>query len=86
LSDVAIVYKSESFYGETMKIDVAVCDFVKYGCDLVYRVSEKETGREVAIAKTGIVFMHYVERKVAPVPEKFKKLFEEQTYSLEVQS
>ena len=85
LSDVAIVYKSESFYGETMKIDVAICDFVKYGCDLVYRLSEKESGREVAIAKTGIVFMNYAERKVAPVPGKFKKLFKEQGYSLEIQ-
>jgi acyl-CoA thioesterase FadM len=86
LSDVAIVYKSESFYGERMTVEIAVCDFTKYGCDLVYRLSEKETGREVAIAKTGIVFMNYAERKVAPVPEKFKKLFEPQGYSLEIQA
>ncbi|MFI5323111.1 MAG: acyl-CoA thioesterase [Thermodesulfobacteriota bacterium] len=85
LSDVAIVYKSESFYGETMVVEVAVSDFVKYGCDLVYRLREKETGREVALAKTGIVFMNYAERKVATVPEKFKKLFKPQGYSLEIQ-
>ncbi len=85
LSDVAIVYKSESFYGETMKIDVAVCDFVKYGCDLVYRLTEKDMGREVAIVKTGIVFMDYAERKVAPVPGKFKQLFTGQSYSIEIQ-
>ena len=85
LSDVAIVYKSESFYGETMAVEIAVCDFTKYGCDLVYRLSEKETGRLVAIAKTGIVFMNYAERKVAPVPEKFKNLFKPQGYSLEIQ-
>ncbi len=85
LSDVAIVYKSESFYGETMAVEIAVCDFTKYGCDLVYRLSEKETGRLVAIAKTGIVFMNYAERKVAPVPKKFKRLFRPQGYSLEIQ-
>ncbi len=85
LSDVAIVYKSESFYGETMIVEVAVCDFVKYGCDLVYRLREKETGREVALAKTGIVFMDYAERKVVPIPGKFKALFKEQGYFLEIQ-
>jgi acyl-CoA thioesterase FadM len=85
LSDVAIVYKSESFYGETMAVEIAVCDFTKYGCDLVYRLSEKETGRLVAVAKTGIVFMNYAERKVAPVPRKFKKLFRPRKYSLVIQ-
>jgi 4-hydroxybenzoyl-CoA thioesterase len=62
-----------------------VCDFVKYGCDLVYRLSEKASGRVVAIAKTGIVFMNYAERKVVQVPGKFKKLFRPRKYSLTVQ-
>jgi len=75
IADVVIVYKSEAFYGETMKIEVATSDFSKYGCDFVYRITEKETGREVARAKTGIVFFDYKERKVAPVPEKFKEIF-----------
>lgn len=86
LSDVAIVYKSESFYGETLIVEIAVCDFTKYGCDLVYRLREKETDREVALLKTGIVFMSYEDRKVAPVPEKFKNLFEPQYYSIEIHS
>ncbi|MCC6713375.1 MAG: thioesterase family protein [Candidatus Dadabacteria bacterium] len=86
LSDVAIVYKSEGFYGDVIVIDIAVCDFTKYGCDLVYRVGNKETGKEVATAKTGIVFMSYAERAVAPVPEKFKSLFEPNEYPFEIQS
>jgi len=75
ISDVAIVYKSEAFYGETLKIEVATSDFSKYGCDFIYKITEKETGREIARAKTGIVFFDYENRKVAPVPEKFKALF-----------
>ena len=85
LSDVAIVYRSEGFYGDVVVIDIAVCDFTKYGCDLVYRVSNKETGKEIATAKTGIVFMNYAERAVAPVPEKFKSLFEPEDYFIEIQ-
>ena len=75
ISDVVIVYRSEAFYGETMKIEVATCDFTKYGCDFVYKITEKETGREVARVKTGIVFFDYNVKKVAHVPEKFKAIF-----------
>jgi acyl-CoA thioesterase FadM len=75
VSDLAVVYRSEAFYGETVKIYIAVCDFNKYGCDLVYRITDKETQREIARAKTGIVFFDYATKKVVNVPEKFKSLF-----------
>ncbi|GIW48484.1 MAG: thioesterase [Deltaproteobacteria bacterium] len=75
VSDLVVIYRSEAFYGETVKIDIAVCDFNKYGCDLVYRITDKETQREIARAKTGIVFFDYATKKVVNVPEKFKSLF-----------
>ncbi|MEE8045157.1 MAG: thioesterase family protein [Thermodesulfobacteriota bacterium] len=86
LSDVAIYYKSEGFYGDSIVIDIAVCDYLKYGCDLVYRLTEKKTGTVVALLKTGIVFIYYEKREVAPVPKEFKKLFRERKYSIEIQS
>lgn len=85
LSDVAIQYKSEGFYGHTVVVEIAVCDYVKYGCDLVYKLSNSETGEDIAYAKTGIVFMHYEKREVTPVPEKFKELFPSADYLIEVQ-
>ncbi len=75
IADAAIVYKSEAFYGETVNIQVAVSHFSKYGCDFVYRITDKQTGREIARAKTGIVFFDYNERKLTFVPEKFKAIF-----------
>ncbi len=75
VSDVAIVYRSEAFYGEILKIEIAICDFNKYGCDLIYKITEKETGREIARAKTGIVFFNYENRKVSLIPDKFKAIF-----------
>ncbi|MCZ6685819.1 MAG: thioesterase family protein [Candidatus Dadabacteria bacterium] len=86
LSDVAIYYKSEGFYGDSIVVDIAVCDYLKYGCDLVYRLTEKKTGTVVALLKTGIVFIYYEKREVAPVPKEFKKLFRERKYSIEIQS
>lgn len=75
ISDAAIVYKSEAFYGEIMIIEIAISEFNKYGFDLIYRISEKKSKREVARVKTGMVFFDYKKRKIASVPPKFKKLF-----------
>ena len=72
LSDTAIVYKAEGFYGDSIQIDVAVSDFSKYGCDLYYLLSNHASAVEVAHAKTGIVFFDYQARKVNPVPETFR--------------
>jgi len=70
VSDVAIVYKSESFLGDTLQFEIAVGDLNKYGFDLFYRVTNKATGKEVAHGKTGIVCFDYSKRKIASIPEK----------------
>lgn len=75
ISDAIIVYKSEAFWGEVVKIEMAISEFNKYGFDLIYRITEKKTQREIARVKTGMVFFDYKKRKVARVPSKFKKLF-----------
>ena len=75
MSDAAIVYKAEAFHGDTLVIEVAVAEAGRSGCDLYYRVTDKKTGREVAHAKTGIVFFDYAARRIARTPEKFSVLF-----------
>lgn len=78
MTDSAIVYKAEGFHGETVKIDVAIADFNKYGCDFYYLLSNKQTAVEIAHAKTGVVFFDYDERKVVSVPDNFKMKFVKQ--------
>jgi acyl-CoA thioester hydrolase len=73
--DTVIIYKSESFHGDLLTFEVGVGDMSKVGCDFYFRVKNKHTGKEVAHAKTGIVFFDYDARKVMNVPEEFKKLF-----------
>ena len=75
ISDLAIVYKSEAFYGEVLDIEVGVTDFSKYGCDFIYKISESKDSREIARAKTGMVFFDYSKRKATSVPAKFKSIF-----------
>jgi 4-hydroxybenzoyl-CoA thioesterase len=50
-----------------------VDDFNKYGCDIFYKVIQKNGGKEVARAKTGIVFFDYNRQKMVPVPAEFFK-------------
>lgn len=73
VTDAAVVYKSESFFGDELAIKIAVDDFNKYGFDMYYEITNAQTGREVARAKTGIICMNYNARKIAHIPEAFKK-------------
>jgi|TARA_B110000211_G_scaffold68114_1_gene78643 acyl-CoA thioesterase FadM len=74
VTDLMVEFKSESFVGENLKFEVGVNDFNKYGCDFIYRVSCADEGRLVTLAKTGIVFFDYDERKIARIPKKFTDL------------
>jgi len=71
VGDMMAQYKSEGFYGETIQIDMVPADFNKYGFDLVFRLSEKSSGREVARGKSGVVFVSGHPKKVTPVPAGF---------------
>jgi acyl-CoA thioesterase FadM len=71
MADVAISYKGEGFYGDTLYIKMAFDELNKYGFDITYHVLNQE-GREVARAKTGMLCFNYRERKLMPLPEEVK--------------
>jgi len=72
MSDAAVVFKAEVFYGQTLRAEVSVTDASRSTCDLVYRLTDVESGKEVARAKTGIVFFDYDRRKPVAIPEEFR--------------
>lgn len=74
VADIVAQYKSEGYHGETMRVEMVPMDFNKYGFDLVFRMTEKEQGREVSRGKIGIVFINKSDRRVALMPEAFTKL------------
>ena len=76
LTDAVIVYKSQGFHGDVLTIRVAVAEFNKYGCDFFYKIDRQDNGREIARAKTGIVFFDYATQKIVPVPEVFTDTFQ----------
>ena len=71
VGDIVAQYKSEGFHGETLRVEMLPAEFNKYGFDLQFRMSEKETGREVALGKIGIVFVTPHDRKVSLIPPVF---------------
>jgi acyl-CoA thioester hydrolase len=75
LTDAVILYKSQGFHGDLLSILAAVDDFNKYGCDFFFKVIQKNSGKEVARAKTGIVFFDYNRQKMVPVPSAFLDAF-----------
>ena len=68
VGDIVAQYKSEGFHGEVMCIRMTPADFNRYGFDLVFSVTEKSQGREVARGKTGIAFVSKTSRSVVPIP------------------
>jgi acyl-CoA thioester hydrolase len=71
MTDAVVVYSSEGHYGDVVTIEVGVSDFQMTSCDFVFRLINKATEKEIARAKTGIVFVNAQTRKISPLPEAF---------------
>ncbi|UYZ58101.1 thioesterase family protein [Hymenobacter latericus] len=68
MSDLAVEYKGEGFYGDVLRVQMAATDLHKYGFDVVYHIQTTE-GRDIARAKTGMLCFDYNTRKLALLPE-----------------
>ena len=71
-SDAAIQYKSEGFYGDVIRVEIAVGEFSRVGFGILYHLTKVADGATLAIAKTGIVCFDYKQKKMVGVPESFK--------------
>lgn len=67
--DSVIIYKAQAFAGDVLKIEVTAGEFSRLGFDLFYRITLKQTGAEVALAKTGLASFDYAAQKRVSPPE-----------------
>ncbi len=51
LADLAVTYRAQVFYGQTLRIDIAIGEAGARSCDLVYRVTDRDAGTLVALAR-----------------------------------
>jgi acyl-CoA thioester hydrolase len=68
ITDAAIEYKAESFLGDYLRIQIFIGEISKYGFEMSYKITNKNTEKEIARGKTGIVCFDYEKRKVASIP------------------
>lgn len=71
--DSVVIYKAQAFAGDILRIEVAAGDFNRLGCDIFYRITKKEGGAEIVLAKTGIAVFDYANQKRVSPPEAFVK-------------
>ena len=68
VTDLAIDYRSESFAGDRLIIDVGVDDFNRYGFDIVLQVTNSALETVVCQAKIGVVFFDFDKHQITEVP------------------
>jgi acyl-CoA thioester hydrolase len=74
VTDLAIDYRSESFAGDRIILDVGVSSFNRYGFDIGIQVANSALESVVCLAKIGVVFFDFDKHQISPVPNAFKSL------------
>ncbi len=76
MSTLCINFKSESFYGDCITINLFVGDISSAGFELYYQLKtvRNETEVELAVAKTEMVCYNYTTKKVESIPTSFTKI------------
>lgn len=72
VADAAVMYRRQGRHGQTVRVEIAVPEFSRTGCEMVFRVTDAANGEEMVRAKTGVLFYDYRQQKVAPVPDEFR--------------
>lgn len=71
MMDAVINFSSEGFYGDELRIDVAVAEITNAGCDIYYRFVNVANNKIIVKAKTNIAFYNYSTGKVSRTPQIF---------------
>jgi len=77
MSDVAIEFKNELFYGDAITASVLLSEISKVSFALYYKLEKEVNGRMLlaATCRTGMVCYNYETKKMAPFPEAIKQQF-----------
>jgi acyl-CoA thioesterase FadM len=75
MTDAAIEFKNEVFYGDEIKAFVAVDNISRVGFDIVYKLVKTNGELNVAFGKTSMVCYDYSKKKIAPLPQEARGKF-----------
>lgn len=71
--DMAVRFKSEAVFGDTLRVHLTPVDWTQLGFDLVYLATNATTGAEVARAQSGMIFFDYTTRRLTSMPPVFRE-------------
>lgn len=76
MSDLAVQYKHESFYGDILQVEIYSAGVSKVSFELIYKISATREGGNlvIAIGKTGMVCYNYDLKKVTTMPQELKAI------------
>ncbi len=74
-ADTVIIYLAQAFHGDRLKVEIALDDFSNASFDFFYRISNVDSGKEVARVKTRMVFFDYKSGKSCAIPDGFREKF-----------
>lgn len=75
MRNVLIEFKKEIFYGDSIKVYIAVSNFSKVSFDVFYKMVKGIDEAIVATGKTGMVCYNYQSKKIVAVPGEMLKKF-----------
>jgi acyl-CoA thioesterase FadM len=74
-TDCALTFKSEVFYMDELYLEATVHEFNKSGFDFAFRITRASTGKLVAVAKIGAIYIDTINHCVVPIPDLIKEIF-----------
>lgn len=76
MSDLAIEFKNESFYGDTIEVAVYAGETARVSFELFYQLSTIRNNTKIILAnaKTGMITYSYAKKKPVSLPEEALKL------------
>ncbi len=76
MSDLALEFKNEGFYGEEISVRLSAGEVASVSFELYYELFVIRNGVEILLAnaKTGMVCFDYVNKKVAKIPPELKSI------------
>jgi acyl-CoA thioester hydrolase len=76
MSDLALEFKQESFYGDRIEVQLSCSEISSAGFELYYQLFTNRNGEQrlLANAKTGMVCYNYALKKVSTIPQVLKNI------------
>jgi len=69
--EYAVVMKSESMYGDILRVEMGIRQTGRYGIDLIYRMTNESSGKETALARMAMLFFDYEKGELKQIPSRF---------------